>query len=271
MTRLHDHYKNTVKPALIKEFGYMNPMQAPRLDKIVLNMGVGEGVADRKKVEAAAKELALIAGQKAVITKAKKSIATYKLRDGMTIGCKVTLRRDRMYEFLDRLITIALPRVRDFRGISPRSFDGNGNFSLGLKEQIVFPEIDYDRVDQIRGMDVVICTTAKTDDEARVLLKGLDMPFSGRDPEKEKQEETARRAALEAEKQAARDAMKEIEEAERAAALEEAGDGADAGGDSGAEAVEKADSPSAGKGNDDSSEAPEAPEAKKSKGEDSNG
>ncbi len=265
MTRLHDQYKNTVKPALIKEFGYVNPMQAPRLDKIVLNMGVGEGVADRKKVEAAANELALISGQKAVITKAKKSIATYKLRDGMTIGCKVTLRRDRMYEFLDRLITIALPRVRDFRGISPRSFDGNGNFALGLKEQIVFPEIDYDKVDQIRGMDVVICTTAKTDDEARELLKGLDMPFSGRDPEKEKEEETTRRAALEAEKQAARDAMKEVEEADRAAAREDAGD---AGSDSGAEAAEKADSRSADKGSDDSSK---SPKPEKSKGEDPNG
>ena len=265
MTRLHDQYKNTVKPALIKEFGYVNPMQVPRLDKIVLNMGVGEGVADRKKVEAAAKELTLICGQKAVITKAKKSIATYKLRDGMTIGCKVTLRRDRMYEFLDRLITIALPRVRDFRGISPRSFDGNGNFALGLKEQIVFPEIDYDKVDQIRGMDVVICTTAKTDDEARKLLKGLDMPFSGRDPEKEKEEEAARRAALEAEKQAARDAMKEVEEADRAAAREDAGD---AGSDSGAEAAEKADSRSADKGSDDSSK---SPKPEKSKGEDPNG
>ena len=265
MTRLHDQYKNTVKPALIKEFGYVNLMQAPRLDKIVLNMGVGEGVTDRKKVEAAAKELALISGQKAVITKAKKSIATYKLRDGMTIGCKVTLRRDRMYEFLDRLITIALPRVRDFRGISPRSFDGNGNFALGLKEQIVFPEIDYDKVDQIRGMDVVICTTAKTDDEARKLLKGLDMPFSGRDPEKEKEEAAARRAALEAEKQAARDAMKEVEEADRTEAREDAGD---AGGDSGAEAAEKADSRSADKGSDDSSI---SPKPEKSKGEDPNG
>ena len=265
MTRLQDQYKNTVKPALIKEFGYVNPMQAPRLDKIVLNMGVGEGVTDRKKVEAAAKELALISGQKAVITKAKKSIATYKLRDGMTIGCKVTLRRDRMYEFLDRLITIALPRVRDFRGISPRSFDGNGNFALGLKEQIVFPEIDYDKVDQIRGMDIVICTTAKTDDEARKLLKGLDMPFSGRDPEKEKEAAAARRVALEAEKQAARDAMKEVEEADWAAAREDAGD---AGGDSGAEAAERADSRSADKGSDDSSK---SPKPEKSKGEDPNG
>ena len=178
MTRLQEHYKNTVKPELIKEFGYKNSMETPRLDKIVLNMGVGEGVTDKKKVVAAAEELALIAGQKAVITKAKKSIATYKLRDGMTIGCKVTLRRERMYEFLDRLITVALPRVRDFRGISPKSFDGSGNFALGLKEQIVFPEIDYDKVDQIRGMNVVICTTAKTDAEARALLKGFDMPFT---------------------------------------------------------------------------------------------
>ena len=211
MTRLQEHYKNTVKPELIKEFGYKNSMETPRLDKIVLNMGVGEGVTDKKKVVAAAEELALIAGQKAVITKAKKSIATYKLRDGMTIGCKVTLRRERMYEFLDRLITVALPRVRDFRGISPKSFDGCGNFALGLKEQIVFPEIDYDKVDQVRGMNVVICTTAKTDDEARALLKGFEMPFSGRDLEKEKEEEAAKRAEMEAQQQAAREALKEEE------------------------------------------------------------
>jgi len=209
MTPLQEHYESTVKPALMKEFGYKNPMEVPRLEKIVLNMGVGEGVQDRKKVEAAAGDLTLISGQKVVITKAKKSIATFKLRDGMTVGCKVTLRRDRMYEFLDRLITIALPRVRDFRGISPRSFDRSGNFALGLKEQIVFPEIDYDKVDQIRGLNVVICTTAATDDEARALLKGFDMPFSGRDPEKEKEEEAARKAEMEAEKQAARDALRE--------------------------------------------------------------
>ena len=263
--RMKQRYDDQVVKAMTEKFGYKNALEVPRLEKITLNMGVGEGVADRKKVEAAAKELTLISGQKAVITKAKKSIATYKLRDGMTIGCKVTLRRDRMYEFLDRLITIALPRVRDFRGISPRSFDGNGNFALGLKEQIVFPEIDYDKVDQIRGMDVVICTTAKTDDEARELLKGLDMPFSGRDPEKEKEEEGARRAALEAEKQAARDAMKEVEEADRAAAREDAGD---AGSDSSAEAAEKADSRSADKGSDDSSK---SPKPEKSKGEDPNG
>ena len=176
MTRLHDQYKNTVKPALIKEFGYVNPMQAPRLDKIVLNMGVGEGVTDRKKVEAAAKELTLISGQKAVITKAKKSIATYKLRDGMTIGCKVTLRRDRMYEFLDRLISVVLPRIRDFRGLSPK-LDGWGNFTLGLDEQAIFPEIDLNNVENVQGMDITIVTSAKTDEEGHALLSGFGMPF----------------------------------------------------------------------------------------------
>lgn len=185
MTRLQEYYQSTVRPELIKEFGYKNPMEPPRLDKIVINMGIGEGVQDKKKVVAAAEELALIAGQKAVITKAKNSIATFKLRDGMAIGCKVTLRREKMYEFLDRLITVALPRVRDFRGISQKSFDGSGNFALGLKEQIVFPEIDYDKVNQIRGMNVVICTTAKTDDEARALLKGFEMPFSIQEMEEE--------------------------------------------------------------------------------------
>ena len=177
MTRLHDQYKNTVKPALIKEFGYVNPMQAPRLDKIVLNMGVGEGVADRKKVEAAAKELTLISGQKAVITKAKKSIAQFKLREGMPIGCKVTLRRERMYEFLDRLVTVAMPRIRDFRGLNPKSFDGHGNYAMGLKEQIIFPEISYDQIDKVRGMDIIVTTTAKTDEEARELLRLFGFPF----------------------------------------------------------------------------------------------
>ncbi|NQU60003.1 MAG: 50S ribosomal protein L5 [Rhodospirillales bacterium] len=217
MTRLSEHYESTVKSAMIEEFGYENPMQVPKLEKIVVNMGVGEGADDKKKVIAAAGELSLITGQKAIITKAKKSIAAFKLRDGMTVGCKVTLRNDRMYEFLDRLITIALPRVRDFRGVSPRSFDGAGNFALGLKEQIVFPEVDYDKVDQIRGMDVVICTSAKTDDEARALLKGFDMPFTGKDIEKEKEAEAARRAEQEAEKQAARDAMQEVEAADKEA------------------------------------------------------
>jgi large subunit ribosomal protein L5 len=176
--RLHELYETTVRPALMQEFGYKNPMQVPRLEKIVVNMGVGEAVQDSKKVEAAANDLTAITGQHPVITKAKRSIATFKLREGMPIGCKVTLRRERMYEFLDRVITVALPRVRDFRGVPGRSFDGRGNFALGLKEQLVFPEIDYDRVDATRGMDVVVVTTAKTDAEAKALLKGFDMPFA---------------------------------------------------------------------------------------------
>jgi large subunit ribosomal protein L5 len=248
MARLHEHYENTVKPALIKEFGYTNALQVPRLEKIVLNMGVGEAVNDRKKVEAAAQELTLIAGQKPVITRAKKSIANFKLRDGMAIGCKVTLRRERMYEFLDRLITIALPRVRDFRGASPRSFDGAGNYAIGLKEQIVFPEIDYDKVDEIRGLDVIICTTARTDAEARALLKGFDMPFSGRDPEKEAKEAAAKRAAQEAERQAARDAMKEFEGDKEGEDAVAEGDGGDKPAKD-AKPAEKAQKPdAAGKG-----------------------
>jgi len=174
---LQDHYDKVVRPALIEEFKYQNKLEAPRLDKIVINMGVGEATSDSKKINAAVAELTAIAGQKPVITKARKSIATFKLREGMNIGCKVTLRRDRMYEFLDRLISIALPRVRDFRGVSGKSFDGRGNYTLGLKEQLVFPEIDYDKVDKVRGMDIVICTTAKTDAEAKALLKGFQMPF----------------------------------------------------------------------------------------------
>ena len=177
--RLKEYYNKTLKPELVKQFGYANTMEVPRLDKIVLNMGVGEGVQDQKKVQSAAEELGLIAGQRPVITRAKKSIAAFKLREGMPVGCKVTLRHDRMYEFLDRLVTVALPRVRDFRGISPDSFDGRGNLALGLKEQIVFPEIDYDQVGEIRGLNIVICTTAKSDDEARALLKGFDVPFTG--------------------------------------------------------------------------------------------
>jgi large subunit ribosomal protein L5 len=176
-TRLQKHYHEVVRPALMGEFNYTNPMQVPRLEKIVINMGVGEAVGDSKKLTAAVTELTQIAGQKPVVTKARKSIATFKLREGMNIGCKVTLRRDRMYEFLDRLVTIALPRVRDFRGLSGRSFDGRGNYALGLKEQLVFPEIDYDRVEQVRGLDIVICTTARTDDEAKALLRGFEMPF----------------------------------------------------------------------------------------------
>ncbi len=177
MTRLQDHYLNVVRSKMMSEFNYANAMEVPRLEKIVVNMGVGKAVSDGKKLQAAAGELAMITGQKPVVTKARKSIATFKLREGMNIGCKVTLRRERMYEFLDRLITIALPRVRDFRGVPGNSFDGRGNYALGLKEQLVFPEIDYDKIDEVRGMDIVIVTTAKTDAEAKALLKGFDMPF----------------------------------------------------------------------------------------------
>ncbi|HEX6441995.1 MAG TPA: 50S ribosomal protein L5 [Stellaceae bacterium] len=176
-TRLQERYEKEVRPALMQEFGYKNPMQVPRLDKIVINMGVGEAVQDSKKIDAAVSDLATISGQRPVVIRARQSIATFKLRKGMPIGCKVTLRRQRMYEFLDRLVTVALPRVRDFRGVSSRSFDGRGNYALGLREQLVFPEIDYDKVDTVRGMDVVIVTTAETDAEAKALLKGFDMPF----------------------------------------------------------------------------------------------
>jgi large subunit ribosomal protein L5 len=176
--RLKELYETTVRPTLMQEFGYKNPMQVPRLEKIVVNIGVGEAVQDSKKADAAATDLTAITGQHPVITKAKRSIATFKLRKDMSIGCKVTLRGQRMYEFLDRLITVALPRVRDFRGIPGKSFDGRGNFALGLREQIVFPEIDYDRVDAVRGMNVVVVTTARTDAEAKALLKGFDMPFA---------------------------------------------------------------------------------------------
>jgi large subunit ribosomal protein L5 len=177
MTRLKQHYETTVKPQLMTEFGYKNPLQAPRLSKIVINMGVGEAVADSKKIQSAADNLAALAGQRPVVTKAKKSIATYKLRQGVPIGVKVTLRKERMYEFLDRLISIALPRVRDFRGVSGKSFDGRGNYTLVLKEQIVFPEIDYDKVDKIKGMNISFVTTAKTDEEGKALLAAFGMPF----------------------------------------------------------------------------------------------
>ena len=175
--RLKEHYRNTVRDQLQQAFGYENAMQLPKLEKIVVNMGVGEAARDQKKAEAAAKELSQIAGQKAVVTRAKRSVAGFRVRQNMPIGCKVTLRRERMYEFLDRLVTIALPRARDFRGVSPKSFDGRGNFSMGLKEQIIFPEIEYDSVDEVRGMDIVICTTAQTNEEARSLLRAFDMPF----------------------------------------------------------------------------------------------
>jgi large subunit ribosomal protein L5 len=175
--RMKALYEKVVRDSLKKEFGYKNVMQIPRIEKIVLNMGVGEAVNDRKKVDSAAKDLSMIAGQRAVITRARKSIATYKVRDDMPIGAKVTLRGDRMYEFVDRLVTIALPRVKDFRGLNPKSFDGRGNFAMGLREHIVFPEIDYDQVDEVWGMDVIVCTTAKSDDEARALLRAFNFPF----------------------------------------------------------------------------------------------
>lgn len=176
--RLRQIYLEEIRPAMTAKFGYHNELMVPRLEKIVLNMGVGEAVKDSKKAKAALGDLTLIAGQKAAPTRARKSIATYRLREGMTIGAKVTLRGNRMYEFLDRLVVIAMPRIRDFRGVSTKSFDGNGNFAMGLREHIVFPEIDYDQVDEIRGLDVVICTTAKSDDEALSLLQGFKVPFT---------------------------------------------------------------------------------------------
>lgn len=175
--RLKKQYNDQVRGALKKQFGYKNDMMTPRLEKIVVNMGVGDAVNDRKAIDQAAADLARIAGQKPVLTKAKKSIANFKLRDGMAVGCKVTLRKDRMYEFLDRLVTVALPRVRDFRGLSPKSFDGRGNYALGLKEHIVFPEINYDDVEKVRGMDIIVCTSARTDEEARALLAEFNFPF----------------------------------------------------------------------------------------------
>jgi len=179
-------YSEIIVPAMIEKFGYTNPMEVPKLQKITLNMGVGEASQDKKKVQTAAEEMELIAGQKPVITKAKKSIAQFKLREGMPIGCKVTLRRDRMFEFLDRLVTIAMPRIRDFRGVNPKSFDGNGNYAMGLKEQIIFPEISYDRIEKVRGMDVIVTTTAKTDDEARELLRLFGFPFPAEEQAEEK-------------------------------------------------------------------------------------
>jgi len=175
--RLRVEYDETIKPNLIKEFGYKNVMQAPKLDKIVLNMGVGEAVADTKKVRAAAADMERIAGQKPVITHARRSIAGFKVREEMPLGVKVTLRKSRMYEFLDRLVNIALPRVRDFRGLNPNSFDGHGNYAMGIKEHIIFPEINFDQIDQTWGMDIIVCTTARTDDEARALLKAFNFPF----------------------------------------------------------------------------------------------
>lgn len=185
--RMKKQYDDAIVKAMTEKFGYKNRMEVPKIEKIVINMGVGEATQDKKKVEAASSEMEAIAGQKPVVTKAKKSIAQFKLREGMPIGCKVTLRRERMYEFLDRLITIALPRVRDFRGLNPKSFDGRGNYAMGLKEQIVFPEINYDRIEKVRGMDVIVTTTAKSDDEARELLRLFGFPFPQDAAETEKQ------------------------------------------------------------------------------------
>ena len=175
--RMRQRYDEQIVKAMTEKFGYKNALEVPKLEKVTLNMGVGEASQDKKKVQTAAEEMALIAGQKPVITKAKKSIAQFKLREGMPIGCKVTLRRDRMYEFLDRLVTIAMPRIRDFRGLNPKSFDGRGNYAMGLKEQIIFPEISYDQIEKVRGMDIIVTTTAKTDEEARELLRLFGFPF----------------------------------------------------------------------------------------------
>ncbi|MBQ2247059.1 MAG: 50S ribosomal protein L5 [Selenomonadales bacterium] len=178
MTRLQEKYLNETTKQLVEQFGYKNVMEIPKIEKVVLNMGVGEAVGNPKVLDAAVNDMTLITGQKPVITKAKKSLAAFKLREGMPIGCKVTLRGDRMYEFLDKFMNVALPRVRDFRGVSPKSFDGRGNYAMGLKEQLIFPEIEYDKIDKLRGMDIIIVTTAKTDEEARALLKFMGMPFS---------------------------------------------------------------------------------------------
>ena len=177
MSRLKDLYKNEIVDAMTKKFGYKNVMEVPKLDKIVINMGVGEAKDNAKALESAVRDMEIISGQKAVLTKAKNSVANFKIREGMNIGCKVTLRGDKMYEFLDRLVNLALPRVRDFRGVNPNAFDGRGNYALGIKEQLIFPEIEYDKVDKVRGMDVIIVTTAKTDEEARELLTQFNMPF----------------------------------------------------------------------------------------------
>jgi large subunit ribosomal protein L5 len=176
-TRLEEHYLTAVRPALMEKFGYKNDLEVPKIEKIIINMGVGEAVRDSKKIEMATRDLAAITGQKPVVTRAKRANAAFKLRAGMAIGCKVTLRRERMYEFLDRLVTVALPRVRDFRGLNGKSFDGRGNYAMGIKEQIVFPEIDYDQVDEVRGMDIIVVTSARTDDEARELLANFEFPF----------------------------------------------------------------------------------------------
>ncbi|NQV70678.1 MAG: 50S ribosomal protein L5 [Pseudohongiella sp.] len=187
MAQLRDLYKKEVIPALIEQFGYDNPMRVPKITKVVLNMGVGEALVDKKVLDNAVADLTLISGQKVVITKARKSVAAFKVREGWPIGCKVTLRGERMYDFLDRLVGIAIPRIRDFRGLSPKSFDGRGNFAMGVTEQIIFPEIDYDKIDKLRGLDIAITTTAQTDDEGRALLTAMHFPFRGSVPAAKKE------------------------------------------------------------------------------------
>lgn len=177
MSRLQNYYRETVVPQLMKQFGYQNPMQVPKVTKVVLNMGVGEAVADKKVMDRAVADMAAITGQQPIVTMSRKSVASFKIRDGWPVGCKVTLRRERMYEFLDRLVNVAIPRIRDFRGLNRKSFDGRGNYSMGVKEQIMFPEIDYDKIDMIRGMDITIATNAKSDDEARALMEAFSFPF----------------------------------------------------------------------------------------------
>jgi len=177
MSRLQNYYRETVVPQLMKQFGYQNPMQVPKVTKVVLNMGVGEAVADKKVMDRAVADMAAISGQQPIVTMSRKSVASFKIRDGWPVGCKVTLRRERMYEFLDRLVNVAIPRIRDFRGLNRKSFDGRGNYSMGVKEQIMFPEIDYDKIDMIRGMDITIATNAKSDDEARALMEAFSFPF----------------------------------------------------------------------------------------------
>ncbi len=210
MAQLKEFYQKEVVPALSKEFGFTNPMRVPKITKVVLNMGLGEAVADKKILENATADLEQISGQKVVVTKARKSIAGFKIREGWPIGCKVTLRGERMYEFLERLVDISIPRIRDFRGLSPKSFDGRGNFAMGVNEQIIFPEIDYDKIDTLRGLDITITTTAQTDDEGRALLTAMRFPFRGMTPQGEEQEE--KKEAKQEEKQEAAPAEEAVAE-----------------------------------------------------------
>jgi len=217
MAQLREYYQKEVAPALMQQFGFDNPMRVPKITKVVLNMGLGEAVADKKILENAASDLEMISGQKVVVTKARKSIAGFKIRDGWPIGMKVTLRGERMYEFLERLVGIAIPRIRDFRGLSPKSFDGRGNFAMGVNEQIIFPEIDYDKIDTLRGMDITITTTAQTDEEGRALLTAMRFPFRGMAPSAEETKAEAKQEAAPAEEAPAAEESSEAPEAEASA------------------------------------------------------